>query len=235
MNEPVLYVVGDYYGAHGPFVSLFDVWKMVTPANINSLKDIKKGDIILFGGGEDISPSIYNEVCHPRTHAVEKYSNRDIFEVGIFEEYKGVAKFLGICRGAQLLCALSGGKLVQHVNNHAGQWHDIRTNTNDKYYVSSAHHQMQWPWKVPHTILAWAEEPLSDVYVGTIEDEELYFPKAAYRSITKGEQPRLIEPEVVFYPQTDSLAIQYHPEFMSFSALGVQYAKKLVKEYLIGN
>lgn len=228
-----LYAIGNYFGAHLPFQDMFESCNIVLPHILYKLEEIEKGDVILFGGGEDISPSIYNETKSRWTFAPQKYSRRDQIETEVFENYKGKAKFLGICRGAQLLCALAGGKLVQHIDNHSGAWHYITTKKGERYHVSSAHHQLQWPWAIPHELLAWSEEQRSSIYEGTINDLEMYFPTNAYVTDNKGKAKAVIEPEVVYYPEIEALAIQYHPEFMSNEAEGVAYSKRLVKEYLL--
>ena len=142
-----LVYVGNWYGAHEPFKALF---KEVTRWDTNV--ELSDNDVVLFGGGSDISPTIYNKICNPVTGATNKLSNRDEIEVEVFKQgSKAGSKFVGICRGAQLLCALSGGYLVQHVDNHASlEGHDILTNDGRVMNVSSSHHQMMVPFDVPH-------------------------------------------------------------------------------------
>lgn len=228
MPKHTLYCIGNRFQSFWPFADLFKISRVV-----NTVEDIKKtfsdGDVILFEGGEDISPALYEEELLAVTHAAPYPSLRDRQELRIFDTFKDKAKFLGICRGAQLLCALSGGKLVQHVSNHAGVGHEIDTDKGETYFVSSAHHQMQWPWETDHKLLAWSSKPQSNVYTGVVRDTPIFFPDNAYK---KGSD-LLLEPEVVYYPKTKSLAIQYHPEFMKESDLGVHYAARLVEEYLL--
>lgn len=80
---------------------------------------IDENTVILYGGGEDISPGLYNQVANPRTLAPSSPSNRDKLEQYFFNlgKKRGAAHY-GICRGAQLLAALSGGTLFQHVDRH---------------------------------------------------------------------------------------------------------------------
>ena len=81
------------------------------------VKDIEKADLVVFAGGEDISPSIYGGIRSPLTESPNTL--RDMEEVEIFTRArkKGIP-MVGICRGAQLLCALSGHKIFQDVNRH---------------------------------------------------------------------------------------------------------------------
>lgn len=89
-----------------------------------------------FPGGADISPELYGEKNNGQSHPVKYCDERDL------ERYEAAKKrnlvCVGICRGAQFLWAMSGGKLMQHIkNNHKFEHHvnllDIR--------VNSLHHQ----------------------------------------------------------------------------------------------
>ena len=82
------------------------------------VKNISDADIIMFTGGEDISPSLYNDKIHGTTHFSPR---RDAFEVEMFNLAPKKALLIGGCRGAQLLTALSGGRLIQHCINHSGK------------------------------------------------------------------------------------------------------------------
>ena len=73
-----------------------------------------KYDAIVFEGGSDIHPSLYN---NPNTDIFvgDTPSNRDRIELGAFKHAVDQgALVIGVCRGAQLACALAGGKLVQN-------------------------------------------------------------------------------------------------------------------------
>jgi hypothetical protein len=173
-------------------------------------------------GGEDISPSIYNEKVSDRTYASAELSRRDKYEVVCCKIAieKGIP-IIGVCRGAQLLCALAGGKLVQHVNNH-GRSHMITTKDGRNIWSSSVHHQMMYPWDVKdHDLIAWSTEKQSDVYIGG-DDKDMEHLHMGY-----------VEPEIVYFPNIKGLAIQGHPEFMGESCPFVQYCNELVQDYLI--
>lgn len=191
------------------------------------LDQIQKGDIVLYGGGEDISPSIYGEGESRYAHAPARPSDRDAFEIAAFLRAKMVGAYnYGICRGAQLLCCLSGGILVQHVNNHSGRNHWISLpDQPKKYMTSSAHHQMMWPYNMApekFKLIAWADENLSQIYAFNEKD---------VRSSIGDKK----EPEVVWFPETKSLCIQGHPEFMSSSrAPLVVWSRELLQQYCLG-
>jgi len=212
-----LVAVGRYYNVHQPFMKLFDSLEVI---GFGNSVELKKGDVVLFGGGEDISPSLYKQKPSRYCGATERLSQRDILEKSIFEQAKLLnIPMIGVCRGAQLLCALNGGSLYQHVNNHAGRDHDMITNTGDILNVCSVHHQMMNPMGTKHELLAWSSHILSNVHL--IENEENLAVD--------------VEPEVVYFTETKSLAIQYHPEFMSDDDLAVEYSRNLVSKFIIGD
>lgn len=174
--------------------------------------------VILFRGGEDIHPSLYNEKRVPESMAPFEISRRDQFEKNIFAYAKQAGiPMLGICRGAQMLCALSGGKLVQHVTGHS-RTHPIITNEGKTLEATSTHHQMLYPWDTKYKLLAWAIPALSKEYKLN--------PEVSLSRV-------LAEPEVVFFPETKALAIQGHPEYLTQTNPYVTYCNDLVKEYLL--
>jgi putative glutamine amidotransferase len=210
--------VGNYFNAHIPFETLFD--EVITlPRDYRALDfKFQKGDVLLFGGGEDISPSLYNQKPSMFCGAGVQLSNRDYIESEMFTlAEENDIPMIGICRGAQLVCALSGGSLYQHVDKHAGSDHLMTTSEGTVLNVCSAHHQMMNPLDTKHEILAWSTEVLSNVHI--IEGE-------------KNLQVDM-EPEVVFFKKTKALGIQYHPEFMALHDDAVEYARQLVLKYCL--
>lgn len=72
--------------------------------------------VIATGGSGDVDPALYGEAPHPATQA--DFAGRDAFEGALV---RGAADrhlpVLGICRGMQLLTALHGGRLHQHLDD----------------------------------------------------------------------------------------------------------------------
>jgi putative glutamine amidotransferase len=217
MSAKRLVSIGDYFNAKKPFADLFaDV--VVVPLQRVPLFEFKPTDVVLLGGGSDISPTLYKHIPSRHTGASEQLSERDMHEATAFEmAQQAGAKILGICRGAQLICAMSGGSLYQHVNNHNGGSHTMTTKEGTVLEVSSAHHQMMNPFGTKHEVLAWATEVLSNVHI--VQNEE----------VVKVD----VEPEAIYFHDTNALALQYHPEFMSMDSHGVQYSRELVKSYFL--
>ncbi len=197
-------------GVCRPFNTIFQHAVQVTPEDIMA----GKVDALVIWGGADISPTIYGEPVEPGCGATAFLSHRDQIEVGVTDAaIKAGIPILGICRGAQLLCAMAGGKLYQDVHGHFGD-HEITTHEGESYVTSSVHHQMMNMENMKpedYQLLAWSTKHRTKPSDGV-----------------DGE-----EPEVVYFPKIKGLAIQGHPEFMSPDCDFVQYSRKLVKEYLL--
>lgn len=158
-------------------------------------------DALVIWGGADISPSLYKEP--PITGSgPEDPSRRDVIEwTAVSEAIKQNILIIGVCRGAQLLCAHAGGSLIQDVSGHTNTEHFVDTYGGTLLKVSSDHHQMMYPFKVKHEMLAWCSKPLS----------------TEYKSGVAKPTPE-VEPEVVYFPEIKGLAIQCHPEWHTTSA-----------------
>lgn len=170
-----------------------------------STQTVKDADCLLLWGGEDIHPSFYNQSAHPYSESrTPTPSYRDVVEWEMCKEaYENNVPIIGVCRGAQLLCAFAGGKLIQHVpDGHKGS-HNIETYNGLSIYAKANHHQMMMPDGTNHDLLAWSTG-LSPQYQG----------ETILNPLTEGMYiPKQIEPEVVYFRDVDGLAIQPHPEW----------------------
>lgn len=197
--------------------SYYQPFKEFGPCEMDSAVLATNPDSIglaVFEGGSDVSPKLYNEEKHRTTY---NDAHRDVFEKAVFERLVKLGiPIAGICRGSQFLCVLSGGKLVQNIHGHGGN-HTVKTNDGRIIVVSSTHHQMQLP-PVDAEVLAWADPKLSKVYEGWTPTEGILPPEREY--------------DCVYYPNTNALGMQYHPEYMSHNSEGYQYCIELVKKYL---
>lgn len=166
--------------------------------NVTPVDSAEKADIIVFSGGADINPALYGCAKHSSTYYNEI---RDKLEVSCFKHLKPHQIVIGICRGAQLITALNGGKLIQNVTGHCSGPHYI-TNGDLKFKIESIHHQMMYPFdmsKSDYDILFWSSKKQSTVYEGD------------------GIETPPCEPEVILYHKEGlpkCLAIQGHPEMM---------------------
>lgn len=206
---------GNFYGNITPFESLFS-----HKVTLQSQEDFEKMDCLILWGGTDIHPSFYNENHSKRSGAPTFISRRDEFEYkALLFCKKHDIPIIGICRGAQFGCAFAGGKVIQHVTGHGGPDHLLQTNTGEKFWSNSVHHQMMYPYNVDHELIAWACPSNSYVYING-EDESIE------------EMKQLQEPEIVYFPGIRCLAIQGHPEYPSATERFQKFCVEMASEKL---
>lgn len=183
-------------------------WK-VLELSWNNLNKIKKAELVVLFGGEDIGSELYGE--EPKYTVVGKQSGRDKLEseiIKIATEEK--IPILGLCRGAQLLCVANGGSLWQHVSGHMSP-HTITLESGETLETSSLHHQLMRP--VNGRILATSTNVLSSI-------------KFCEKGGVETTDP---EPEIVLFH--NGLAVQGHPEWMPENSRLVQVTKKYLNDY----
>ena len=189
----------------------------------NVLKDGFDGvDALVLWGGEDIAPIYYNETRHPKNQNWDGVpSKRDANEWKAMQYAKmHNIPIIGVCRGAQFLCAFSGGTLIQHTTGHH-QNHLMTTSEGEIIETSSCHHQMMYPFAVPnYELLAWSTEGRSTCYEG--QEGQVY-----------SDMKSRVEVEVVYFPQTRGLAIQGHPEWCEQDSEFARYCNRMVRERLL--
>ena len=186
--------------------------------NVQLVDKLEDAQLVVFTGGEDVTPSLYGCKKHRTT-----YSNlrRDQAEQAIFNKIDPNKQVcLGICRRSQFLCVMNGGKLVQNVTSHAtGFTHGI-TDGDKIYQITSTHHQMQYPFDLnedDYDILFASYGVESDYYEG------------------EGIDPNVVlgrEPEIVLYHKKGlpkCLAVQGHPEMIPDSPVA-EMINNLVKD-----
>lgn len=163
-------------------------------------ENIKDADFVVWTGGEDINPDMYNEKALPYT----SFSTvRDIEDVTAYQEASKDAFKIGICRGAQLLCVLNGGKLWQDVDKHANGSHDVKdVKSGDSFKINSLHHQqMRMPDKRGEILAFTRLSSYKDAY-------QTHWTEAAAPDPLKE-----IDIEAAWFEETFSLCYQAHPEF----------------------
>ncbi len=187
--------------------------------------DMKKADLVLFTGGEDIDPKIYGENKGSRTHFNVFRDTEEIEELNKAITLK--KPLFGTCRGAQLLCAFTGGKLVQHLS-HSGMYHSLRMWDGSSIDTNSLHHQLMFPFnlaKEDYELLAWAEG-LSQHHLNG-DDKMIMMPTDI--------QNLAIEPELVYFRKINALCIQGHPEMMSSKSKLVKILRILTESMVAGD
>lgn len=172
-------------------------------SNVDITNNLEEARLVVFTGGEDVTPSFYGCKAYPSTC---NNPERDKFEKQIFDKIDPERQVVyGCCRGSQFVCVMNGGKLIQDVTRHAiCETHPI-TDGKYVYDITSTHHQMQYPFNLKspedYRILYSSLENRSTHYKGD------------------GIDPTLIkvEPEIVLYTvkgKPKCLAVQGHPEMI---------------------
>lgn len=153
--------------------------------DVEIVNNLENAQLVVFTGGEDVTPSIYGCKKHKTTYSNLK---RDKEEQAIFNKIDPKKQVcLGICRGSQWLCVMNGGKLVQNVSNHATGYTHAITDGDKIYQITSTHHQMQYPFdldKKDYDILFKSYEVHNKYYEGDKIDPMVIFDN---------------EPEIVLY------------------------------------
>jgi len=180
--------------------------------------------LIVFTGGSDVTPGLYNQNIGKYTHT--NYE-RDTIERQTYNKFAGLVPLLGICRGAQLLTVLNGGLLIQHTTGHSMSTHPISsTSTNTvSYTMAGDHHQMMYPFNLDdrqYEILYYSHNFKSSTYLNG-DNEEIELPT------------NFVEAEIVFYPNTNCLCIQGHPEYSTCSKQAKDLCSSTIKKYLFNN
>ena len=193
--------------------------EVVTGESIRNGAEI---DALVIWGGEDISTSLYKEKASKFTYSGPSLSHRDKVESEACQAaIDRNIPIIGVCRGAQLVCAMAGGRLIQHVTGHGGS-HAMDTFDGMKIITTSVHHQMMYPFDIDHKMIAWSSERQSNIYINDtgLNDERMN---------------NKMEPEIVWFPKIRALAIQGHPEFVMNpdDSPFVQYCLDLVDEFIL--
>ncbi len=146
------------------------------------LDKVQDQTLICFCGGSDISPFLYGEEPNGSVGIDEP---RDIYEKELFLEYRDYSPMVGICRGAQFLHVMNGGKLEQdHRPKHSG-------------YRRVACFGVEGPEGTARL--------LEDHHQVMIDEPDHAF--------VMGSDIEENTNEIIWYPRTRSLCFQAHPEW----------------------
>lgn len=197
-----------YGGLCYPFGGLADEVKTVKDPEQMTEKD----SVLIVWGGADINPKYYG---HKQSHTTYCYESRDSFEWACIQRaIKLGIPMIGVCRGAQMMCAAAGGFLIQDVSGHAGGRHNCDTYDGSVISINSIHHQMMAGLEnVEHEMLAWSSPARSNHY--TWKDDVKYSPVEGFK-----------EAEMVYFTKIKALAVQWHPEGMDDTSPATKFVLK---------
>lgn len=214
-----IYVVGGGY----------NYIRLMYTLGCDGAKGLDDADVVLFTGGEDVNPEMYGEVCMPKTHFNRL---RDEKEKVIYEEaLRREIPMVGICRGGQFLNVMNGGKLWQHVNNHALSGSHIArievppftsSSKRRSIAVTSTHHQMMRPTEEAFILLTAQE--------ATIKDS----PGLTVTRMIKGCDEDA-DVEACWYEDTRCLCFQPHPEYEHATSTCVDFFEECLDNYVYPN
>lgn len=197
----------DFYEKN-PWPHLFNEVKLT------SEHQLSKGGCLLLWGGEDIWPGLYGQ--RPNSYVYQKQpSRRDLEERRLVHVAIHMSiPIIGICRGAQLICALAGGSLAQHIIGH-GRSHSVTLldEGNAEIRCNSSHHQMMIP---PESAKILA---VSGATTGLDQFDE----EESHEQVN----------EVVWFPTINALGIQPHPEWPNSPSEFNSYIERKIKEYIL--
>jgi hypothetical protein len=186
------------------------IYRMMAGLSYQASDSIEKAGIVFFTGGADVDPSLYGEKKHRCTHSD---INRDIYESQVYSSLRKDVLKIGICRGAQFLNVMNGGKLWQH-SDHPGIHHVFVSSFvgHGLVEVNSTHHQiMRLNYEKKFHRLAYAD-------AATFREDgegngETFHEKCNCKvkdDLCPCNQP---DEEVIYYPDTRCLCFQPHPEY----------------------
>lgn len=190
---------------------------MFSRSHCSRAKTIEEADLVVFTGGEDVNPALYHEEPHKTTTFSKARDSADTaaylrcLEAGI--------PMFGVCRGAQFLHVMNGGKLYQHVDEHTGAhpMFDVdKRRTIDK--VSSVHHQM---------CIQNVKGGMKILATSAKSRERWHNPT----KLDKGPNPDV---EAFFYRETGCLGVQGHPEYGGYHAF-TKWCLDAIQESFQGN
>ena len=191
----------------------YDMQQLFNGMGCAVVEDPKEAELAVFTGGEDISPSIYDQPKHPKSYHNE---SRDDFELQMYQYFlERNIPMVGICRGGQLLNVLNGGSMYQHVNKHTSSHCITDARTGEVMFVTSLHHQMMKPAEKAELIAFSQNKGFREEWDGQVFH------------IRESDK----DPEALFYEDTQCLCFQPHPEYMAKShPRMVPYFKSILQE-----
>jgi len=200
----LVYIVGGY---DRQYVKLFAEYGRNRPGSIvfRGTREISEADIVVFTGGADVDPQLYNERQLTKTFIDPKH---DALDMEAWATAPQNALKVGICRGAQFLNVMCGGSLWQDVDGHRSGHVIVDRMTGNRVYATSTHHQMMRPGKGARLI---AVANTANVKVADGRDWERNT-DAGHISNVAFLDGDVIDPEVLAYDDERVLCFQPHPE-----------------------
>lgn len=218
MRRNKVYIEGA--GSHSSYHSM---WKSMGWDVTTKLEDC---DLVQFTGGEDVNPFLYDEIPHPTVRFNER---RDEECIGIYRfcvEYS--IPMTGICRGGQFLNIMNGGSMFQHCDGHGvfGTHKARILESGLEVDVTSTHHQIMRPNREKGIVLMEADK------LGTFKEymKDEGWERAEWRIFNTPNEDDI---EAIYYPDTNSLCYQPHPEYCNEDSDCLKAYKYFLRNHLL--
>lgn len=191
--------------------------EMFSRARCRKANTPQEADIVVFTGGPDVNPALYGEKPHRDTSF---YDDRDTADINLYLVCleNGIPMF-GVCRGAQFLNVMNGGKLYQDIDGHNGNhsmWDVNRKKMIER--VSSVHHQ---------AVIANPKGGMEIIATANKARERWLNPKDCVRGT-------VADIEAFFYRDTCCIGVQGHPEYRNYDHF-TQWTLELLNELVVLN
>jgi len=184
---------------------------LLVPPTTDPGETLDRLDGVIFSGGSDIDPELYDAQAHPETVGVHR--DRDDFELALMQA--ALARdmpVLAICRGSQVLNVALGGDIEQHLPDRLrsdvhkgtpGVWseHDVELQPDsrlasllrDRHDVKSHHHQgfgklgsgLQEAARAPDGTVEALEDPSRRFTVGVLWHPEAGEDMALFEALVR--------------------------------------------------
>jgi putative glutamine amidotransferase len=157
-------------------------------------------DGLIFSGGGDLDPAIYNGEYHSAIKGVDR--TRDAFELKLFNQALNTnIPLLGVCRGLAVMAVASGASLVAHIPSEFGE---LVAHTGDS--SQSVNHQVEIN---PQSHLASIMEATA-VEVVSMHHQSLRTLPAGWRLAARAIDGVVEAIEYEYHPW--AIGVQWHPE-----------------------
>jgi putative glutamine amidotransferase len=174
-------------------------------------------DGLIFTGGGDIEPALYNGIMHPTIYGIDP--ERDASELPLAKlALKTNIPILGICRGLEVLMVASGGDLIPHVPEEFGE---------------AVIHRIEVLRPAQHSVQILPGSRLADIVGTTVLETVVSWHHQAVRRAPMGWRVTAQAPDGVIEAlehehHTWAIALQWHPEMSLGDALQQQIFQAFV-------
>lgn len=189
--------------------------QMFARSRCSRAKSVLEADLVVFAGGSDVDPVLYGETAHETTHVDPHRDQRDM-DLYLMCVENGIP-MLGVCRGAQFLHVMNGGKLYQDIDKHYGDHRIFDIRQKDFIQkVSSVHHQA-----------CRSNVNNGQQIIATSGDA-----RKRWLNATDKADGAKADIEAYFYRSTCCLGVQGHPEYQGYQAY-TKWVLELINQYVL--